>query len=456
MAGPTILIVDDEPNIRSSLQLALEIEGFEVLTAASGLAGLKALREKTVDLALLDVRMPDISGLDLLRRLSEEGCRVPIVVISGHGTIEMAMQATRLGAVDFLEKPLSSEKVLLTISNALKLESLSRENAALRRQVSRHYRILGRSGEIERLKEQIARAAPTNARVLIQGEHGTGKELVARAIHEGSRRKGCPFIKLNCAAIPMDLIESELFGHEKGAFTGAQRARRGKFEIADRGTLFLDEIGDMALQAQAKLLRVLQEGELERVGGEQAIKVDVRVLSATNKDLLAEIREARFREDLYYRLNVVPLRTPALREHREDIPELSRIFVKQICEENALPEVRLRQGAIVALMSYDYPGNVRELHNLCERLVILYRQQEIDEDAVRAVLPQRPRLSQKDGQYRGGVPLKALIATAEHGFVVAALDEAGWRVSLAARRLGLERSHLYKKMRTLGIRREEP
>jgi len=457
MPEPLVLIVDDEPNIRSSLQLALEVEGFRVQTAGSGFDGLRILRERTVDLVLLDVVLPDVNGLELLRLLRREGNEVPAVVMSGHGTIEMALEATRMGAADFLEKPLSTEKILLTLRNVLRLDSLARENADLRQQVQRRHEMLGSSGALGALRERIARAAPTNARVLITGEHGTGKELVARALHESSRRRDAPFVKLNCAAIPGELIESELFGHEKGAFTGAQRARKGKFELADGGTLLLDEIGDMRLEAQAKLLRVLQEGELERVGGEHPIAVDVRVVAATNKNLEQEIREGRFREDLYYRLNVVPLRTPPLREHLEDVPELARSFVRQVCEENALPAVNLDEGALAALQAYSYPGNVRELRNLCERLVILNREREIGAAAVRATLPPPGEAAAGEAGlgYRPEVPLRDLLEAAERSYVLAALDHAGGKVATAAKALGLERSHLYKKLRALGIARDE-
>jgi len=455
MAQPTVLVVDDEPNIRSSIQLALELEGFGVVTEATGLGALKRLREDPPDLALLDVVLPDVTGLEVLQALSKHGPHLPVLVMSGHGTIEMAVEATRLGARDFLEKPLSTEKLLLSMRNALRLDSLERENASLRQQVSQRHRMLGSSQALQRLRDQIARAAPTQARVLITGEHGTGKELVARALHTGSRRADRPFIKLNCAAIPGELIESELFGHEKGAFTGAQRSRKGKFELADGGTLFLDEIGDMRSEAQAKLLRVLQEGELERVGGDRTVRVDVRVLAATNKSLEDEIAAGRFREDLYYRLNVVPLRTPPLREHKEDVPELARAFVRQVCDENGLPPVTLSDGALDALLAYAYPGNVRELRNLCERLVILYRQPEIDALSVRAVLPGQPDAAADRGGFVPETPLRDLVAAAERRFILAALEHAKGTVSLAASHLGLERSHLYKKMRSLGVRPDD-
>ena len=455
MAQPTILIVDDEPNIRSSIQLALDLEGFRATTEATGLGALKRLREDPPDLALLDVVMPDVSGLEVLQALRRHGSRVPILVMSGHGTIEMAVEATRLGARDFLEKPLSTEKMLLSIRNALRLDTLERENASLRQQVSQRHQMLGSSPALQRLRDQIARAAPTLARVLITGEHGTGKELVARALHAGSRRAERPFIKLNCAAIPAELIESELFGHERGAFTGAQRSRKGKFELADTGTLFLDEIGDMRIEAQAKLLRVLQEGELERVGGDRPIQVDVRVIAATNKNLDEEIAAGRFREDLFYRLNVVPLRTPPLREHKEDVPELARAFVAHVCEENGLPPVTLSEGALEAFLSHHYPGNVRELRNLCERLIILYRQPELDARSVLAVLPGGGAAGAGHGGFIPETPLRDLIADAERRFIAAALDHADGTVSLAATHLGLERSHLYKKMRALGIRPDD-
>src|SRR5215471_11467993 len=334
MARPALLLIDDEPNILSTLRRALEIEGYVVEVAGSGRLGLEKLGARDFDLVMLDVMMPELDGLQTLKLVREKDPDVPVVMMSGHGTIETAVQATKLGAHDFIEKPLSTEKTLLTIKNALALASLRRENARLAAEARSEVAMIGGGPRMRAIFDKIGKTAPSSGRVLITGENGTGKELVARALHDLSKRKDKPFIKLNCAAIPSELIESELFGHEKGAFTGATQMRRGKFELADGGTLFLDEVGDMNPGAQAKVLRVLQEGELERVGGHETIKVDVRVLAATNKDLPAEIAAGRFREDLYYRLNVVPIEVPPLREHKEDIPALVEHFMRIACAAN--------------------------------------------------------------------------------------------------------------------------
>jgi len=455
MPTATILIVDDEKNIRATLARALELEGYASSAAGTGREGLMLARRGTPDLVLLDVRLPDIDGLDVLARLREEEPALPVVMISGHGTIETAVQAIRLGAQDFLEKPLSAEKVLITVANGLRLADLARENASLREALAAGKAMLGSSPAMDRLREWIARTAPTHARVLVRGENGTGKELVAQALHEGSPRARCPFVKVNCAAIPAELIESELFGHEKGAFTGADRRRKGKFELAHRGTLFLDEIGDMRPDVQAKLLRVLQEGEVERVGGEHPVRVDVRVLAATNQDLERAMADGAFREDLFYRLNVVPVRTPALRERKEDVPVLARHFLARACAEHGLRQADVTTEALDVLAAYDFPGNVRELRNLCERLVILRGGQgPVDASALTHVLPELAGAAMVQTPGAGAGPLRDRVAAFEREVILGTLRENDGHMANTARELGLERSHLYKKMRALGVGRD--
>ena len=449
MPRSTLLVIDDEPNILTSVRRALETEGFGVEVAGSGPVALGKLDERDIDLALLDVAMPEMNGLEVLARIRDKHPEVVVVMMSGNATIETAVQATKLGAHDFVEKPFSTDKITLTIKNALEHAGLRRENARLAAQARGSFAMIGGSQGMRTIFDKIAVTAPTNGRVLITGENGTGKELVARAIHDHSKRVKEPFVKLNCAAIPSELIESELFGHEKGAFTGATQQRRGKFELADGGTLFLDEVGDMNYSAQAKVLRVLQEGELERVGGDQTIKTDVRVIAATNKDLAAEIAGARFREDLYYRLNVVPIHLPPLRERREDVPALVEHFLAAECAANDRRPKRIASGAVSMLMQYDWPGNVRELKNLIERLVILTGEAEVIGEA--DVSDSLPGLKPARGSYRRGMALKDLVAAAERDLILEALAANDHHISNTARELQLERSHLYKKMRALGI-----
>ena len=456
MARTTLLCIDDEPNILTSLKRALELEGFAVEVAGAGRIGLEKLAAREIDLVLLDVMMPELDGLETLGRLRAAYPDLPVVMMSGQATIDVAVQAVKLGAHDFLEKPLSTEKTLLTVRNALGFARLKRENARLAEQTRAEFAMIGGGARMRAIFETIRITAPTTGRVLITGANGTGKELVARAIHEHSRRADKPFIKLNCAAIPAELIESELFGHEKGAFTGATQMRRGKFELADGGTLFLDEVGDMNAAAQAKVLRVLQEGELERVGGSDTLRVDVRVIAATNKDLAAEIAAGRFREDLYYRLNVVPIDVPPLREHKEDIPALVAHFLQATCAANDRRLKRVAPAALTLLLQNDWPGNVRELRNSIERLVILTGDApEIGEAEVQEILP---KVKPVRTTYARGTALKDLVATAERDLVLAALEANEHQIAATARELGLERSHLYKKMRALGInpRGDEP
>ncbi len=450
MPRSTLLVIDDEPNILSSLRRALELEGYGVEVAGSGSVGLAKLDERDIDMVLLDVMMPGMGGLEVLARAREKHPDVSVVMMSGNATIETAVKATKLGAYDFVEKPLSTDKLLLTVQNTLAYAGLRRENARLAAQTGGgDFAMVGSGAAMRGIFDKISKTAPSSGRVLITGDNGTGKELVARAIHDHSKRAAGAFIKLNCAAIPAELIESELFGHEKGAFTGATQQRRGKFELADGGTLFLDEVGDMNPGAQAKVLRVLQEGEFERVGGDQTIKTDVRVIAATNKNLAAEIAAGRFREDLFYRLNVVPIDLAPLRERREDVPGLVEHFLTHACRVDDRREKRMAPGAVTMLMQYDWPGNVRELKNLIERLVILTGDSEVIgeadvQDALPGVKPAR-------GSYRRGLALKDLVAAAERDIILDALTANDHHISNTARELQLERSHLYKKMRALGI-----
>ena len=449
MPRSTILVIDDEPNILTTVRRALEIEGYHVEVAGNAALGLAKITAAEIDLVLLDVMMPGETGLEVLPKLRLASPDTVIVMMSGNATIETAVQATKGGAHDFIEKPLSGDKLLLTVQNALQLARLRDDNARLRGRVQTDFAMIGRGGAMKVIFDKVAKTAPTNGRVLITGENGTGKELVARAIHEHSRRADGPFVKLNCAAIPSELIESELFGHEKGAFTGATQQRRGKFELADGGTLFLDEIGDMTPNAQAKVLRVLQENELERVGGAETIKVDVRVVAATNKDLAVEIATARFREDLYYRLAVVPIELPPLRARREDIPSLVEHFVELVCLDNGRRTKKVASSAMTLLMQHDWPGNVRELKNVVERLVILTGEAEVITEA--DVGDALPRVKPVKSEFQRGTPFKDLVAAAERDIIVAALEANDHHVSNTARELQLERSHLYKKMRALGI-----
>ena len=453
MTHASVLIVDDEKNILSTLSRALRVEDYDVDVAGNAEIALRKVGSKAYDFLLLDVQLPDQDGLSILRQLREQQNDVPVIMMSGHGTIETAVQATQLGAYTFLEKPIGSERLLLAIQNCLGYARLAAENEELKERAGATDELLGESPVMQALRERIALAANANANVLVTGERGTGKELVARAIHLGSKRAGGPYEKLNCAAVPAELIESELFGHEAGAFTGATKQRRGKFERAAGGTLFLDEVGDMPASMQAKLLRVLQEGELERVGGSDLIHVDVRVVAATNKALRAEIEEGRFRADLYDRLNVLPIRVPALRERVEDVPLLAAHFLRQACASNDRRGKSLTDGAMKLLTGYDYPGNVRELRNLIERLVILTPGDEVNESDARALLPIAGGGGGGGGYYRPGMPLKEMMEAVERDLITRALQHHEGHVTNTAADLGLERSHLYKKMKALDIKR---
>ena len=443
-----VLVIDDEKNIRRSVHMILRAAGYEVLEAASALEAEQWLDREPIDLILLDIVMPQMDGLQFLHRLRRRAVRPTVVVISGNTTLANAVAATREGAYDFVEKPISKEKLLLAVKNALHQQQLSEAYEQLRREMAGRFDLIGTSAALQKVKEQILRVAPTSTRVLILGESGTGKELLARAIHEASDRHDQPFIKVNCAAIPEELIESELFGHEKGAFTGATQAHDGKFLQADTGTLFLDEVGDMSIRVQAKVLRALQEGEFERVGGRQTLRVNVRLLTATNQNLEELVRAGKFREDLWFRLNVVPIVMPPLRERREDIPLLVNYFVEQYCRENGFRPKTVAPAAMQRLMNYDWPGNVRELRNFMERLVIMTPGNAIEAADLPLKLQATPVLTKS---FMAGKTLRELRDQIEKEYILACLQSTGWNISQAARLLGIERSNLHKKMRALDI-----
>lgn len=445
----TIMIVDDEKNIRCSLEGVLADEGYEVTSAGSAEEALSKIEGSVPDLVLLDIWLPGMDGVDALRELKNRYPDLPVIMISGHGTVETAVKATKLGAYDFLEKPLSLEKVVLTVEHALEQKRLREENLELMERTRREYVIIGRSAVMEELKRDILRVAPTNSWVLITGENGTGKELVARNIHLNSNRSGKPFVAVNCAAIPEELIESELFGHEKGAFTGAVSSKKGKFDMADKGTLFLDEIADMSLKTQAKILRILEEESFERVGGTKRISVDVRVLAATNKDLKEEITKGNFREDLYYRLNVIPFRVPSLRERIEDIPLFVDHFLTEFSSEVGKEVPRVTPEAMEVFMRYDWPGNVRELRNLMERLVIMTPSDVITPDDIPSYIKGGPAVQSRD-IFSG--TLKEARREFEREYIVKKLEEFGGNIAKTAESIGIERSHLYRKIKSYGIR----
>ena len=439
-----ILILDDEPNICRSLQMILEHDGYAVTIARTIEEG--RLLAARADVLLLDVRLPDGSGIDLLRQLREQENSAPAIMISGHGTIADAIEATRAGAYDFIEKPLSRDKVLVTIKNALDHSTLRRENQHLREIVGAGPRMIGGSAVFFKVVEQATLAARSDARVLLMGESGTGKELLAAHIHRESPFAAGPFVKVNCAAIPSELLESELFGHEKGAFTGAVSMRRGKFELADGGTIFLDEVGDLHAGSQAKLLRVLQEGEFQRVGGEQTIRVSVRVISATNRNLQELVAQQKFREDLYYRLCVVPVRVPALRERPQDIAPMAAYFLNDFCTRNNFHPKQIDPDVFRVLDAYSWPGNARELRNVIERMAILNSGEVLTPDTI----PVEIRIGGDTGPRSN---LREARDSAERDHILRVLDDTNWNVSGAARALGMERTNLHKRIRALGLHR---
>jgi two-component system, NtrC family, nitrogen regulation response regulator NtrX len=447
MNSHRIIVVDDEPNIGLSLKLILEHEGFEVLICDSAKDFRTRIAISRVDACLIDVRLPDGNGIDLLRDLRQNENPIPVIMISGHGTIADAVEATRAGAFDFLEKPLGREKVLIVIKNALEQASLQRENARFREIVGDAPKMIAVSPAFVDSVEQAAVVARSDARVLLTGESGTGKELIAAHIHAQSPFAGGPFVKVNCAAIPTELLESELFGHEKGAFTGAVSLRRGKFELADGGTIFLDEVGDLHEASQAKLLRVLQEGEFQRVGSERTLRAAVRVISATNRKLQDLVAQKKFREDLFYRLSVVPVRVPSLRERREDIRPLAEHFLDDFCLRNNFRRKTIEAGVFALFENYTWPGNVRELKNIVERMAILTTGNQIPDEGVPLEIRMTP----------AGLPVASLHETrdsAERASIIKALDQTSWNVSGAARLLGIERTNLHKRIRALGITRD--
>ena len=447
-----ILVIDDEESILESLADILTDEGYQVLTALTAEEGLKRLREEAPELLILDVWLPDEDGLKLLQKIRKEDQKLPVIVISGHGTVEMAVKAIKLGAFDFLEKPLSYDRVVVTVANALRFRALEEENLRLKARLTGPG-LTGKSPLIEKVKQEIARVAATEATVLITGESGSGKEVAARMIHALSRRAQGPFVAVNCAAIPDELIESELFGYERGAFTGASAPKKGKFDLANGGTIFLDEIGDMSLSAQAKVLRVLQEKCFERVGGTRTIRVDVRVIAATNKDLKREIEAGRFREDLFFRLNVIPIHIPPLRERPEDIPLLVEEFLEELARHSGLGRKRFSPEALKALCRYSFPGNVRELRNLIERLVIMSQGEVIE----LADLPPEILSSPPESKALGDEPwfkcndFKKARALFEREFLKRKLAEHRGNISQTAEAIGLERSYLHRKLKSLGL-----
>ncbi|HVO65065.1 MAG TPA: sigma-54 dependent transcriptional regulator [Syntrophales bacterium] len=446
----TVLIVDDEKSICQSLGSILADEGYEILSAGNGEEALKMIEEDPPGLIILDIWLPGIDGIETLKAIKSRYPQMRVIMISGHGTIETAVKATKLGAFDFFEKPLSMEKVILVVNHVFELIQLEEENKLLKQKISQDYELTGTSVPILELKEMISIVAPTNAWILIMGENGTGKELVARSIHRLSKRALKPFVEVNCAAIPEDLIESELFGHEKGSFTGATEKKRGKFDLAHEGTLFLDEVADMSLKAQAKILRILQEKKFERVGGNNLIPTDVRVLAATNKDLEQEMEAGRFRQDLYYRLNVIPLRVPPLRERKEDIPVLVNWFLKELTIKERVEEKTITDDAVAALMEHDWPGNVRELKNIIERLVIMIPSDEISAKDIPSLAEnhQMPDLT-----VPGFTPgsFRTAKTDFEKKYIMKKLQEFDGNISKTAEAIGIERSNLHRKIKRFGL-----
>jgi two-component system, NtrC family, nitrogen regulation response regulator NtrX len=469
---PRILVIDDEADIRESLKMILEYEGYDALLAATGQDGIAQAEREAPDLIFLDVKMPGMDGLEVLQRLRHIVEVTPVVVISGHGTVSTAVEATKLGAFDFIEKPLERERVLVTVRNAVDSRRLRTENRSFRRDAEKRYQIVGDSPLLARVRESIGKAAPTNATVLIWGESGVGKELVARAIHRESLRRDGPFVQVNCAAIPDDLIESELFGHEKGSFTGATDRQIGKFEQADKGTIFLDEVGDMSLKTQAKVLRVLQEQELERLGSNKIIKVDVRVIAATNKNLGEEITRGAFREDLFYRLNVIPIHVPPLRDRREDMAALIRHFADMFSKENNFRRKTFTAAAMERLRQHGWRGNIRELRNFVERVIIMSPADQIDVKDLPEFGPARTDLppgaggassapaiasiasSGNGAEWMQAPTLQEFKSTSERAFLVSKLRENGWNISKTAEVIDTPRSNLYKKLEQYHISQE--
>ncbi|MDR9417434.1 sigma-54-dependent transcriptional regulator [Gracilimonas sp.] len=450
-----ILVTDDEKSIRNALQEILEFEDYEVSTVDGGQAALDFLAENDIDLMFLDIKMQGMDGLETLKAIREKGYDFPVIMISGHGTIEIAVEATKMGAYDFLEKPPDLNRLLIAVRNALSQKSLEKENKQIKKKLPKIQEIIGESKAIEEIKNLIEKVAPTQSRVLITGENGTGKELVAKWIHEKSSRSAGPFVEVNCAAIPSDLLESELFGHEKGAFTGASDQRIGKFEQADGGSLFLDEIGDMSLEAQAKVLRALQESTITRVGGSEPIKIDVRILAATNKNLEEEIKEGNFREDLFHRISVIPIEVPPLRKRNKDIPLIAEACLQNLKKRDiSFSSISFSDEALEALQQKERRGNVRELQNAVERLGILASSDEITEETVRDVLKTRDLKAEHLGKLADETEdFQDFKETAERLFLVKQLEKNDWNISQTAEAIGIQRSHMYNKMKKYNIER---
>jgi len=457
MVLPRILVIDDEKNIRRTLALVLEGEGYEVETFGTAEDGLAFLENEGADLAIVDVKLPGINGVEALRRIRAglpHYKDIPVIIISGHASLSEAVDAVKTGATDFFEKPLDRDGILIRVGNCLKQKDLANAIKVLRAAQRGRQDMIGKSPAILRLMGEVDKVAPTKSRVLVTGESGTGKELVARAVHQLSTRADKTFIKVNCAAIPAELIESELFGHERGAFTGADRRKPGKFELADDGTLFLDEIGDMSLSAQAKVLRVLQLGELTRVGGQKNIHVDVRVIAATNRDLERAVSEGLFREDLFFRLNVVPLHVPALRDRLTDVHILFDAFIAEFCQASGYRPKAIEQGAMDRLVAYSWPGNVRELKNIAERLVIMSGETITVDDLPAAIAGLKPKAETM--AFSGNRPsLREFRETMERRYIQETLEEHQWNISRSAQVLGIERTNLHKKIKALGLARNE-
>jgi two-component system nitrogen regulation response regulator NtrX len=455
MPKETVLVIDDEAGIRESLSGIFEDEGYNIITASSGEEALTIARENIPDIVFLDVWLPGIDGIETLAKFKELYSNIPVVMISGHGNIELAVNATRSGAYDFLEKPLSLEKVLIAARRALERKNLEEENRTLRANIFRKYKLIGDSAEMRLLRQQIEMAANSNSRVLILGESGSGKELVARLLHEKSPRASGPFIEVNCAAIPQELIESELFGHEKGAFTGAAERKIGKFELADRGSLFLDEIGDMTLQTQAKVLRVIETQTFQRVGGSKSIKADVRIIAATNKELIEEIKKGSFREDLYFRLNVIPIHVPPLRERKSDIPLLVKYFIEMFASENGTKAKEITADAMKMFEDYEWTGNIRELRNAVERLMIMTAANAITGSEVEksGLFRHRQNFKEclKEYDFFSHKTLKDAREAFEKDFIMRKLQENNWNISKTAEVIDVERSNLHKKIKAYEI-----
>jgi two-component system nitrogen regulation response regulator NtrX len=453
-AKPKVMIVDDEESIRTSLKMTFEYEGFNCVLAANGPAALKIAEKESPDLIFLDIKMPQMDGMEVLKKLRETPNPPPVVVLSGHGNIASAVEATKLGAFDFIEKPPEAERLLVVARNALRERKLVQENTQLKLAFDERYRMVGESPALVAVEDSIQRAAPTNATVLITGESGVGKELVARAIHRNSNRRDEAFVQVNCAAIPEELIESELFGHEKGSFTGATEKQIGKFELAHQGTIFLDEVGDMSLRTQAKVLRVLQEGEVERIGSQKTTHVDVRVIAATNKNLEEAIENEEFREDLFFRLSVIPIAVPPLRERRQDIPVLLEHFRRQFASENNMRPKTFSEEAIAALSERPWRGNIRELKNAVERLLIMVPDDEIRPQHLEGIRD-RAAAGGASAPAEAGGSLRGFKETAERQFIVGKLRENRWNISATAASIGTPRSNLYKKLEQYGITQEK-